>query len=363
MILWGQRQLDETALRALLSIADRLGLADREGAGLLEIPAGGNGRGLREAGAVPGFGPGYAELAGSGAGDGASPGAGDGASPGPGPGRGARRIAQAAADGDITALYLFQTDPLRDQPDRALWERAMQRAALVVAHASVLTEGLAEHANVIFPAESYAEKEGTVVHPDGRLQRLRTAIAHPGAVRAGWSVVAELARRAGVDTGALTSPMVFAQLVEAVPFYRGLTLEGIGGRGVRWQEREAAGEFPAAPAPTPLLSTPASSNGAPSNGALRLGTYRPIWAAPEVEISPALKFTVARQQVELAPEDAQRLGIGSGEAVRVSQNGTSLNAVAHVRTGVPVGTAFLAEGIATGSANAFTEPVVEVHKR
>ena len=77
----------------------------------------------------------------------------------------------------------MQTDPLRDQPDRALWDQALRRAALVVAHASVLTEGLAEHANVIFPAESHAEKEGTVVHPDGRLQRLRTAIAHPGAVR------------------------------------------------------------------------------------------------------------------------------------------------------------------------------------
>jgi hypothetical protein len=40
-----------------------------------------------------------------------------------------------------------------------------------------------------------------------------------------------------------------------------------------------------------------------------------------------------------------------------------LRATAHVRTGVPAGTAFLAEGIANGSANAFTEPVVEVHKR
>jgi NADH-quinone oxidoreductase subunit G len=357
VILWGQRQLDEAAVRALLSIADRLGLADHEGAGLLEIPAGGNGRGLREAGATPGMGPGYAELAGAG-GDGGAGGAG-----GPGPGRGARQIAQAAADGDITALYLFQTDPLRDQPDRALWERALARASLVVAHASVLTEGLAEHANVIFPAESYAEKEGTVVHPDGRLQRLRTAIAHPGEVRAGWSVIAELARRAGLDTGVLTSPMVFAQLVEAVPFYRGLTLEEIGGRGVRWQERSAASEFPAAPLPSPLLSPPATSDGAAANGALRLGTYRPIWAAPEVEISPALKFTVARQQVELAPEDAERLGIVHGEAVDVAQNGTALKAIAHVRTGVPSGTAFLADGLATASANAFTEPVVEVRKR
>jgi NADH-quinone oxidoreductase subunit G len=283
------------------------------------------------------------------------------------PGRGARQIAQAVTNGDITALYLFQIDPLRDQPDRALWERALRGAGLVVAHASVLTEGLAEHANVIFPAESHAEKEGTVVHPDGRLQRLRTAIAHPGAVRSGWSVIAELAKRAGLDTGVLTSAMVFKQLVAAVPFYGDLTLEEIGGRGVRWQEREAASRFPAVDGvgagPIPPAPPAPGSAVSTGNGTLRLGTYRPIWAAPEVEISPALKFTVARQQVELAPEDAQRLGIANGEAVEVSQNGTALKAIARVRTGVQAGTAFLADGIAGDSANAFTEPVVEVHKR
>ncbi len=114
-------------------------------------------------------------------------------------GRGAAEIAAAAADGEITALYLFQTDPVRDQPDRgSLAARAAPRR-LVVAHASVLTEGLREHATVIFPAESHAEKEGTVVHPDGRLQRLRIAIERPGEVQPGWAVIAELARRAGID--------------------------------------------------------------------------------------------------------------------------------------------------------------------
>ena len=47
----------------------------------------------------------------------------------------------------------------------------------------------------------------------------------------------------------------------------------------------------------------------------------------------------------------------------MSQNGTRLRGTAHVRSGIPAGTAFLADGIADGSANAFTEPVVEVHKR
>ena len=352
VIMWSERRLDPAALRALLSIAERLGLADRAGAGLLEIPAGANGRGLREAGVLPDSGPGYSSDV---------PGEGE-----TGRGRSAREIAQAAADGEIGALYLFQTDPLRDQPDRALWEAALARAGVVVAHASVLTEGLAEHANVIFPAESHAEKEGTVVHPDGRLQRLRTAIAHPGQVRSGWWVVAELAKSAGLDTGVLTSPMAFAQLVEAVPFYRGLTLDDIGGRGLRWQEREGASAFPTPAAVSAEAEGSAGSSldaGAPANGALRLGTYRSIWAAPEVELSPALKFTIARQQIEISPEDAERLGIAPDDAVEVAQNGTRLRGFAHVRSGVMPGTVFLADGISNGSANAFTEPTVEVQKR
>ena len=116
----------------------------------------------------------------------------------------------------------------------------MHSAALVVAHASVLTEGLAEHATVIFPAESHAEKEGTLVHPDGRLQRQRIAIAYPGEVRAGWWVLTEIAAACGLDTGVERAGDAFAQLVAAVPFYEGLTLEEIGGHGVRWPERPQA---------------------------------------------------------------------------------------------------------------------------
>jgi NADH-quinone oxidoreductase subunit G len=343
VIVWGER-LEAAALPRLLSIAQHLGVADRSGAGLLEIPAGSNGRGLREVGVLPNSGPGYADAPSE-----------------PGAGHAAADIARAAANGELTALYLFETDPVRDHPDRQLWNDALHQAALVVAHASALTDGLREHADVIFPAESYAEKEGTVVHPDGRVQRLRSAIGHPRDVYSGWWVLAELSRRVGLDTRVLTSGMAFAELVEVVPFYRGLTLEAIGGRGVRWPERQEARELPAGESePSSGATTPRPSDGEPTDGALRLGTYRPIWAAPEVELSPALHYTIARQLLELSPEDARRLELESGENVVVSQNGTRLNATAHVRTGVPAGTAFLAEGIASDSANVFTESTITV---
>ncbi|HVE67682.1 MAG TPA: 2Fe-2S iron-sulfur cluster-binding protein, partial [Solirubrobacteraceae bacterium] len=142
VVVWGERLAagprGEPAGRALLNVAARLNLA-RDGAGLLEVPASANGRGLREVGFLPGAGPGWTEVAGAGSGSvgGGSTGedgsAGE-ASSGP---RDAAGIARALAEGDLSALYLLRTDPLRTHPDRAAWEAALDRATAVIAHASV----------------------------------------------------------------------------------------------------------------------------------------------------------------------------------------------------------------------------------
>ena len=164
---------------------------------------------------------------------------------------------------------------------------AARRASTVVAHASFLTEAIREHADVVFPAEVYAEKEGTIVHPDGRLQRLRPAIARAGEVRAEWHVLARARAAARASTSTCSSgAMASRQLFDAVPFYAGLTLEEIGGRGVRWQEREAAGAFPAG---DPRPRSPAARRRcAPRRRGRRASSpgYRSVWDAPEVELLP-----------------------------------------------------------------------------
>jgi NADH-quinone oxidoreductase subunit G len=230
VVLWSERLTAGTdgarAAQALLDLAATLSLAEIEGAGLLEIPAGSNGRGLREAGVLPNAGPGLNAV--------------------PDGGLDAHGIAEALAAGELSALYLLGADPLGSDPlSSAVWEQALERTSTVVAHATFLTEGVRAHANVVFPALAYPEKEGTVVHPDGRVQRLRPAVAHLGSTRAEWQVLAELAARIGLDLEVLTGGMASAQLFDAVSFYAGLTLEEIGGKGVRWQERDAAEAYPA----------------------------------------------------------------------------------------------------------------------
>jgi NADH-quinone oxidoreductase subunit G len=231
-----------------------------------------------------------------------------------------------------------------------------------------MTETVREHADVVFPAQAYAEKDGTVTHPDGRLQRLRIAIGSPQAregesgsgVRAGWQVITDVARRAGLDLRVGAGPMASKQLFDAVPFYRGLTLDEIGGKGVRWPAREAAAAFEVPAWELARLDPPRPAPQA--EGALRLGTFRSLWSSKEVDVSPALQFLRPRQTVELSPADAARLGISHGDQVELGTNGTRVHAAARLRAAVPVGSAFLVEGTLEDPSNVLREPLVEVRK-
>jgi NADH-quinone oxidoreductase subunit G len=347
VILYGERLLSgpraDQAAKALLNVAGRLGVTGgREGGGLLCVPAGTNGRGLAEVGVLPSARPGLAEPALD--------------------GRDTAAIATGAADGELSALYLLHVDPLRDLPGRERWLAALDGATTVVAHADFLTEGIRDHATVVFPAESYAEKEGTLTHPDGRIQRLRPAIAHQGETRAEWAVLVELASRLGLDLDALTGPGVTAQIAEAVPFYAGLTHDEIGGQGVRWQDRDAVTGFPAGFELGPFDLEPPPDSPATDDGRFRLGTFRSVWAASEVEVSPALKFLHPRQRAELSPADAARLNVLEGERVIVGSNGTSVSATVALRDAMPPGSVFLQSAIAEDSASALEGPLVEVRK-
>jgi NADH-quinone oxidoreductase subunit G len=353
VIVYGERLLagpgGAQAGRALLNLAARLGLAGRAGAGLLEAPAAANARGVREAGFAPGHGPGYATLAES--------------------GLDAAAIASKLAAGELSTIWLHHADPLRTHPDRALWESALHTAQSVIAVDSVLTDTLREHADVIFPAEAYAEKEGTLTHPDGRVQRLRPAIGRPKApggergsgVRPLWQVIDAVAAITGFELGIRTGPMATRQLVDAVPFYAGLTLDEIGGRGVRWPVTEAASAFDV-PAWEPAKLDVPDAVPAGSETALRLGTFRSLWSAKEVDISPSLRFLRPRQVVELSPADAERLGIREGDQVEVGSNGTRVKGAVRLRAAVPGGSVFLAEGTHEQPANALTEAMVEIRR-
>ncbi|MEX2447371.1 MAG: molybdopterin-dependent oxidoreductase [Solirubrobacterales bacterium] len=438
VIVWGDRigREGENAIAALLDVAEAFGLAGKDGSGLLEIPELTNARGLREVGCLPDAGPGFSEVPAGAGGAAAHEGAlvadGSGGAQevgAPPAGMSTEQIRGALEAGKLKTLLLFGVDPLRDFPDTEAWDRALTAADHVICFSTFETATTAK-ADVVFPLETHAEKDGTVTHPDGRLQRVRPSAARPGDIRPNWGVLAELSLALGHDTGITSQPSALAALTSAVPFYAGIDDAAIAGRGVRWQDRDAASSLPQATGGdspgsrsrgVPGESSPASPQspeessepadgdaGAPSErfareepgapgdspqtplrrvaseegvpaapgvepgvpaapGApLTLGTYRDLWAGPITELNPPLKFLRPEQRVELSPADAERLGLSSGAEVRVSQNGTSVEARVAIRERVEPGVCFLIEGTAEGNANALLNggPVqVEVTKQ
>ena len=105
-----------------------------------------------------------------------------------------------------------------------------------------------------------------------------------------------------------------------------------------------------------------AGSGAGAGARLRLGTFRPLWAAKEVDASPILQFAIPRQLVELSPEDAAALGVREGDRVEVGSNGTRIAGTAKLRAAVPAGSVFVAEGVHDAPANLLSEALVEVRR-
>ena len=103
----------------------------------------------------------------------------------------------------------------------------------------------------------------------------------------------------------------------------------------------------------------------PSNGTLRLDTAPDLWASADIEHSPSLEFLLPKQVLILNPADADRLGLGPDELVRVGSNGHAVEAAVRIREAARRGTAYLLEGTAEDNPNALVNggPVlVEVEK-
>jgi NADH-quinone oxidoreductase subunit G len=328
VIVWGER-IGPAAVGGLLEVAAALDLASKDGSGLLEVPELTNARGLREAGCLPDAGPGLAEATG---------------------GRSTEEIREGLLSGEIDSLLLFGVDPLRDFPDTEAWKGALAAADHLIVF-STFESATTAIADVVFPLETHAEKDGTVTHPDGRLQRVRPSAGRPGDVRPNWGVLAELSLALGQDTGVTSQPSAFAALAQAVPFYSGIDDAAIGGRGLRWQDGPSASNHPKVEEASEAGGPVASAESGPT-GPLVLGTYRDLWTGPITELNPPLRFLTPQQRVEMSVTDAERLDLKSGDKVKVAQNGSSVVAAVDIKERVEAGTVFLIEGVKDGNANA-----------
>ena len=111
------------------------------------------------------------------------------------PGKTAVEMFQAAADGEIKALWIACTNPAQSMPDQATVRRALQRAEFVVVQEAFATAETARYADLLLPATTWGEKTGTVTNSERRISRVRSAVPAPGAARHDWAIAVQFAHQ------------------------------------------------------------------------------------------------------------------------------------------------------------------------
>ena len=260
---------------------------------------------------------------------------------------------------------------VRDQPDRALWERALHRAG------ARRRPRLGPHRGHRASTPTWSSRPSPT--PRRRARSCTPTAASsgcaprsptPAQVRAGWSVLAELAKRAGLDPGVLTSADGVraagrgGAVLRRASRSRRSAAAACAGRSARRRRRCPARRLRRRPRDRAHAGS-RSRRRARRTARLRLGTYRSIWAAPEVEISPALQFT-DRPPAGRALARGRRSAWASRTATTVDGRRRTEPGCSATRRGPHrrPGRAPRSSptGIATDSANALTEPMIEVHQ-
>jgi assimilatory nitrate reductase catalytic subunit len=110
------------------------------------------------------------------------------------PGKTAIEMFEAAADGQVKLLWIVCTNPAQSLPDQATVRRALARAEFVVVQEAFATTATTAFADLLLPATTWGEKDGTVTNSERRISRVRRAVPAVGEARDDWRIAVDVAR-------------------------------------------------------------------------------------------------------------------------------------------------------------------------
>lgn len=291
---------------------------------------------------------------------------------------------KAAEAGQVKCLYIIGENPMTSDPDLNHVRYSLQQTEFVVAQEIFFTE-TGHFADVIFPAASFAEKEGTFTNTERRVQRVRRAVASPGEARPDSWIVAELAKRM-VALGAVSprqdaphagwnyssSADIMAEINQLTPSYAGITYRRLEA-GDRLQWPVLSEEHPG----TPILHTSRFTRGLglfvgadhippaelpDDEYPLMLTTGRVIyhWHGGEMtRRARGLEAVYPEALVEINPKDAGKARISDGQLLQVASRRGEITAKAQVTDRVEPGLIFATFHFPESAANFLTNPALD----
>ncbi|MDI6857689.1 MAG: molybdopterin-dependent oxidoreductase, partial [Dehalococcoidia bacterium] len=256
-------------------------------------------------------------------------------------------------EGRVKAAYIMGENVLVSEADASKAQRALESLDLLVVQDLFLTE-TARLADVVLPAASFAESDGTITNTERRVQRVRKAVDPPGSAREDWRILAELSTRLGYRMDYEDVSQVWDEMAALTSAFTGISYERLEGEGIQW------------PCPTPDHPGTPYLHSELWQGK-QTAYFRPVGYTPPAEQpddefplvlttgrrlpayhthtqtgrSAAIRLLLPRETVEINPVDGQRLGIEDGQKVRVVSRRGEVTAAARLTERSPVGVVFL----------------------
>ncbi len=275
--------------------------------------------------------------------------------------------------GGVKGIYLVGENPVLTDADSSHVVKALEEVEFLVVQDLFLTE-TAKLADVVLPGASFAEKDGTYTNTERRVQRVRKAVEPVGGSRPDWQIICQVAQKMGATGFDFESPAeIMAEVASLTPSYGGISFDRLEDGGLQWPCPTA--EHPG----TPILHT--QKFGTPEGKAKLMPlSYRPSAELPDGEYPLVLTTDrslyhyhagsltrrvdglnqLRREElVEINPAQAEKLGIASGDMVKVVSRRGEVITRALVTTRCPVGVVSMTFHFAEAPTNVLTNPALD----
>jgi formate dehydrogenase alpha subunit len=282
-------------------------------------------------------------------------------------------IFDAIYEGQITALYMVGENPLLTEANANHVREALEKLDFFVAQDIFISE-TAQYADVILPAASFAEKEGTFTNTERRVQRVRQAIPPRGDSKPDWWITSRIAQKMGEPGFDFAEPAeIMDEIALVTPIYGGISYERIEDVGLQWPCRDAddpgtqylhRGRFarPNGKGQFVPLSYKKSAEIADDAYPLILTTDRSLYhyhSATMTRRVDGLEQLDSNEWLKLSPSDAAQFGVKDGEWVEVESRRGKIKVRAKVTDVCPSGVCSMTFHFWESPTNEITNPALD----
>ena len=285
------------------------------------------------------------------------------------------KVTQIAKEGSpVHGMFIMGENPIISDPDVAHAEAWFRELEFLAVQDLFLTE-TARYADVVLPGASFAEKDGTYVNTERRIQLARKAIDPPGSARSDLDIIIELSNRMGLPTSFTTASEVMDEIARVTPSWRGVSHGRLEGAGLQYpvaDERHEGTSFLFADAfPTRdgkgtfcavEFLPPAELPDDEYPFMLNTGRQMYHWhTGTMTRRSKALDGREPVPTVELNPADAKELGVGEGDEVSVGSRRGEIRISVRLSHRVARRQVFIPMHYREAAANLLTNPALDPH--